>query len=83
VDAINRAGTSDSEAVRSALAATDLKAQDIIMPWRGVKFNATTQQNELGSVAFQQIKGGAFQTIWPPELAVSKPVWPAPAWNAR
>jgi branched-chain amino acid transport system substrate-binding protein len=83
VDAINRAGTSDSEAVRGALAATDLKAQDIIMPWRGVKFNATTQQNELGSVAFQQIQGGAFQTIWPPELAVSKPVWPAPAWNAR
>jgi hypothetical protein len=34
-------------------------------------------------VAFQQIKGGAFQTIWPPELAVTKPVWPAPAWNAR
>jgi branched-chain amino acid transport system substrate-binding protein len=48
-----------------------------------VKFDPETQQNELGSVAFQQIRDGKFQTVWPEELAVGKPVWPAPAWSKR
>jgi branched-chain amino acid transport system substrate-binding protein len=83
VDAINRAGSAEPEAIRNALAATDLGPDDIIMPWRGVKFDPETQQNELGSVAFQQIRDGKFQTVWPEELAVGKPVWPAPAWSKR
>lgn len=83
VDAINRAGSAEPEAIREALAATDLGPDDIIMPWRGVKFEAGAQQNELGSVAFQQIHDGKFQTVWPTELAVSEPVWPAPAWSNR
>lgn len=34
-EAINRAGSTDPEAIRSALAATDIPADQLIMPWQG------------------------------------------------
>ena len=39
-DAINRAGSTDPEAIRKALAATDLGESQVAMPWDGVKFDA-------------------------------------------
>ena len=39
-DAINRAGSTDPEAIRKALAATDLGEAQVAMPWAGVQFDA-------------------------------------------
>ena len=46
LDAINRAGSTDPEKIRAALAATNIPADQLIVPYRGVKFDATGQ-NEL------------------------------------
>ena len=81
-DAINRAGSTEPEAVRRALAATDIPGSKLIMPWRGVKFDATGQ-NTLGQGILVQIAGGKYNTIWPFDLATRDVIWPMPKWNQR
>ena len=41
LDAINRAGSTDPEKIRVALATTNIPADQLIVPYRGVKFDAT------------------------------------------
>ena len=40
-DAINRAGSTNPEAIREALVKTNIPPEQLITPWRGVKFDAT------------------------------------------
>jgi branched-chain amino acid transport system substrate-binding protein len=63
-DAINRAGSTDPEAIRKALIETHLGEDQVAMPWAGVKFDANGQ-NELGSGLILQLEGPAYQTVWP------------------
>jgi branched-chain amino acid transport system substrate-binding protein len=79
-DAINRAGSTEPEKVRQALAATKLGDADTIMPWEGVQFDKDGQ-NVLTRGIFIQIQGGTPKTVWPFELASDKLVWPRPAWH--
>ncbi len=73
-DAINRAGSVKPADLRNALVATDLKGTDLIMPWKGVKFDATGQ-NTLGNPVIQEIKGGTFHTVWPADVATMPVDW--------
>lgn len=81
-DAINRAKSTQPEAIRAALAATNIDGKRTIMPWRGIKFNDHGQNTEgLGLVL--QVQAGQYQTVWP-AFAASKPmIWPIPAWDKR
>jgi len=81
-DAINRAGSTNPEAIRKALAATNMDGAHLIMPWKGVKFDETGQ-NTLGAGILVQIKDGKYNTIWPFDLASHEVVWPMPGWDAR
>ncbi|HXE22985.1 MAG TPA: ABC transporter substrate-binding protein [Rhodoferax sp.] len=63
-DAINRAGSTNPDAIRKALAATDLTADQIIMPWAGVKFDSKGQNLE-GQGLILQLIGKDYQTVWP------------------
>jgi branched-chain amino acid transport system substrate-binding protein len=81
-DAINRAGSTDPEAIRKALAATDIPASKLIMPWKGVKFDETGQ-NVFGSGILVQIVDGKYHTVWPYNVASREIVWPMPAWDKR
>jgi branched-chain amino acid transport system substrate-binding protein len=63
-DAINRAGSTDPEAIRKALASTDLNGSQIAMPWAGVKFD-DKGQNTKGAGLILQMKGPGYQTVWP------------------
>ena len=81
-DAINRAGSTDPEAIRKALVATDIPANKLIMPWKGVKFDATGQ-NIYGSGILVQIVDGQYHTVWPFNVATRELVWPMPAWDRR
>jgi branched-chain amino acid transport system substrate-binding protein len=83
LDAINRAGSTDPEAVRKALLATDLKPDQMIMPWKGVKFDAKTGQNELGTPLMTQWRGGQLKVVWPFELASAEVLYPLPKWSDR
>lgn len=81
-DAINRAGSTDPEAIRKALVATDIAGSKLIMPWKGVKFDATGQ-NTLGQGILVQIIDGKYNTVWPFEMASREVVWPMPKWDQR
>ncbi|MEO8152683.1 MAG: ABC transporter substrate-binding protein [Rhizobacter sp.] len=81
-DAINRAGSTEPEAIRAALAATDIAGSKLIMPWKGVKFDATGQ-NTLGQGILVQIIDGKYNTVWPFSMASREVVWPMPKWDQR
>lgn len=81
-DAINRAGSTEPEAIRKALAATDMPGSKLIMPWKGVKFDATGQ-NTLGQGILVQIVGGKYNTVWPFDMASRDVTWPMPKWDQR
>lgn len=63
-DAINRAGSTKPDAIRQALAATNLTADQIVMPWEGVKFDAKGQ-NLKGQGLILQLEGKEYHTVWP------------------
>ena len=81
-DAINRAGSTEPEAIRKALAATDIPANKLIMPWKGVKFDETGQ-NVFGAGILVQIIDGKYHTVWPFNVAAREIVWPMPTWDQR
>ena len=81
-DAIDRAGATTPEAIQKALIATNLPGDKLIMPWKGVKFDATGQ-NTLGQGILVQIIGGQYKTVWPFEMASQDIVWPMPKWTDR
>ncbi|MBC7434681.1 MAG: ABC transporter substrate-binding protein [Bdellovibrionales bacterium] len=81
-DALNRAGSTEPEAIRKALATTDIPGNKLIMPWKGVRFDATGQ-NTLGQGILVQIKDGKYHTVWPFNIATQDPIWPMPKWADR
>ncbi|NDP58494.1 MAG: ABC transporter substrate-binding protein [Oxalobacteraceae bacterium] len=81
-DAINRAGSTEPEAIRKALTETDIPGNKIIMPWKGIKFD-DKGQNMYGSGILVQIIDGKYHTVWPFELATREVVWPMPKWDQR
>lgn len=81
-DALNRARSTEAEAVRKALSETNLKAEQLIMPWSGVKFDETGQ-NTLGRGILVQIVDGKYNTVWPFKIASRDVIWPMPAWDKR
>jgi len=81
-DAINRAGSTEPEAIRKALTETNIPANKIIMPWKGVKFDEKGQ-NIYGSGILTQIIDGKYHTVWPFDLATRDLVWPMPKWDQR
>lgn len=81
-DALDRAKSTDPEAIRRALVATNIGADKLIMPWKGVQFDATGQ-NTLGRGILVQIVDGKYHTVWPFGMAAQDVVWPMPAWNQR
>jgi branched-chain amino acid transport system substrate-binding protein len=81
-DAINRAGATEPEKVRKALSETDMKGEALIMPWAGVKFDATGQ-NTLGRGILVQIIDGKYNTIFPANFAAREVTWPMPKWDQR
>ena len=81
-DAINRAGSTDKEAIRKALVETDISPDQLIVMWEGVKFDETGQ-NVLATPIFQQMLDEKLVTIWPFEVASLEVVYPLPKWEER
>jgi branched-chain amino acid transport system substrate-binding protein len=81
-EAINRAGSSKPEAIQKALIDTNIPGDKLIMPWKGIKFDAEGQ-NTLGSGIIVQVQGGQYVTVWPFDLAAREIIWPMPKWDQR
>ncbi len=82
LDAINRACSTDPEALRQALVDTNLGSEDTIMPWQGVQFDETGQ-NVLGTCIIVQFQEGEYKTVFPAEFAVAEPTFPLLPWDDR
>jgi len=80
-DAINSAGSTDAQRVRAALLNLDIPAREMIMPWTGLRFDASHQNVDANGVVEQRVQG-LFRVVFPDELQRAKPVWPRPAANA-
>jgi branched-chain amino acid transport system substrate-binding protein len=79
-DAINRAGSTDPEKIRDALTKTDLKPDQLMMGYNGVKFD-DTGQNILASTYLIQLKDKQYQLVWPDKAAAAKLDWPMKGWK--
>jgi branched-chain amino acid transport system substrate-binding protein len=79
-DALNRAGSTDPEKVRGALTKTDLKPDQLMMGYNGIKFDATGQ-NVLASTYLIQLRGKEYQLVWPDQAAAAKVEWPMKGWK--
>ncbi len=74
-DALNRAGTTDGDKLRAALAATDIPGARTIMPWKKVGFDAGGQNPDATPVLIQYV-GTKFVTVFPDVAAVAPALWP-------
>lgn len=80
VDAIDRAGSTDPAKIQAALKATDLKPDQLIMGYKGVKFD-DKGQNVLASAYIIQLQDGEnFVSVWPKANAEKAPVLPYKGW---
>ena len=82
-DAINRAKTTESEAVVKALLATNITGKQVIYPWKGIKFDPASHQNIYAQGTLVQIQNQDYVTVWPFASAAKEVVWPFPAWKGR
>jgi branched-chain amino acid transport system substrate-binding protein len=79
-DAINRAGSGKRDAIRDALAKTDLKPDQLMMGFKGVKFDATGQ-NTLAATYLIQLQGDKYVSVWPEAKATAKLILPFKGWQ--
>src|SRR5262249_19805965 len=82
VDAINRAGSTDPEAIRRALALTDVKPADLLMPGTAGKFDEACQKTGVRAIVVQR-QGGESHTVWPFDMATRDVIYPLPKWSER
>ena len=73
-DAINRAGSAKPDDIRKALVATNVPGEQTIMPWKGVRFDETGQ-NQDATPVIQQVVSGVYRTVYPAAVAVQEPTW--------
>jgi branched-chain amino acid transport system substrate-binding protein len=80
VEAIDRAKSTEPAKIQAALQATDLKPDQLIMGYKGVKFN-DKGQNILASGLVIQLQDGAnYVPVWPKASAKTEPQMPYKGW---
>jgi branched-chain amino acid transport system substrate-binding protein len=79
-DAINRAGSTNPGAIRAALAATNLTPKQLMMGYRGVRFDAAGN-NVLASTYLTQLAGTEWVAVWPKSAAQRALAWPFKGWQ--
>ncbi len=82
VDAINRAGSTDPDAIRRALTETHISSEYLALPWEAVVFDENGQ-NIYGRGLITQWHDGKLKAVWPWEIAEVDVVWHLPPWPER
>jgi branched-chain amino acid transport system substrate-binding protein len=78
-EAINRAGSTEPARIQAALKATDLKPNQLMMGYRGVKFDEKGN-NSLADALLIQIQGDKYVAVWPAAAAVAPLALPYKGW---
>ncbi|MBW2148590.1 MAG: ABC transporter substrate-binding protein [Deltaproteobacteria bacterium] len=81
-EALSRAKSLKPEDIRQAIIETDLKPEQLVVPWRGIKFGPDGQ-NMYGDAVVVQYQGGKMYTVWPSQFATRKIIYPIPKWSER
>src|SRR6185437_15609040 len=79
-DAINRAGSTDPAKIQSALRATDLKPNQLMMGYKGVKFDPKGQNILASGVMIQLQDGQHYVAVWPKSNAQKAPILTYKGW---
>jgi branched-chain amino acid transport system substrate-binding protein len=80
VDAIDRAGSTDPAKIQAALKATDLKPDQLMMGYKGVKFDDKGQNILASGLVIQLQDGENYVAVWPKAGAEKAPVTPYKGW---
>ena len=79
-DAIDRAGSTDPAKIQAALKATDLKPDQLMMGYKGVKFDDKGQNVLAAGVMIQLQDGENYVAVWPKASAQKAPVMLYKGW---
>lgn len=79
-EAIDRAGSTEPAKIQAALKATDLKPDQLIMGYKGVKFDDKGQNVLAAGLVIQLQDGENYTPVWPKQLAKTAPVLPYKGW---
>jgi branched-chain amino acid transport system substrate-binding protein len=79
-EAIDRAGSTDPAKIQAALKATDLKPDQLMIGYKGVKFDEKGQNILAAGVIIQLQDGENYITVWPKASAGKPPVVPFKGW---
>src|SRR5437762_1415854 len=79
-EAIDRAGSTEPAKIQAALKATDLKPDQLIMGYKGVKFDDKGQNVLAAGLVIQLQDGENYVSVWPKQLAKTAPVFPYKGW---
>ncbi len=82
-DVLERAGSTDHQALRQAILATNWPAEKLPTAWDGIKFNPENGQNILVKGIMTQTFNATAYTIWPWNVATRDVVFPMPTWSER
>lgn len=75
MQAIDKAGSTDSEKIRVALEATSIVGESTIMPWTGIDFDEKHQNSGAQGVV-EQLTNGSYQVVFPDSVASASARWP-------
>jgi branched-chain amino acid transport system substrate-binding protein len=79
-DAIDRAGSTEPAKIQAALKATDLKPDQLIMGYKGVKFDDKGQNILASGLIIQLQDGENYVAVWPKTGAQKAPALPYKGW---
>jgi len=79
-EAVNRAGSTDPAKIQRALQQTRLAPDQLMMGYRGVKFDETGQNTEAATYLIQLL-GKDYKAVWPERSATAKIQWPMRGWK--
>ena len=79
-EAIDRAGSTDPAKIQAALKATDLKPDQLMMGYKGVKFDDKGQNILAAGLMIQLQDGENYVAVWPKANAEKAPVMPYQGW---
>jgi branched-chain amino acid transport system substrate-binding protein len=80
MEAVNRAGSTEPAKIQEALRGQDLKAEQLMIGYNGIKYDAKGQ-NTLAATLLVQLDGKKYVTVWPEKSMVRPPALPFKGWG--
>ncbi len=80
MEAINRAGSTEPAKIQAALVSQDLKPDQLMIGYNGIKYDSKGQ-NTLAATLLVQLTGKKYVAVWPDQYAVQPPALPFKGWN--